>query len=293
LNEPGKSIETAAQSASKRKILQIPLAIVLGLLCFAIVFVIFYRNAPFYTLDDLKQDPFFIIFFREPLPLGGTIPFFLLGTLLLCPAAVVVWLSYLFLLVFMMVFERNASAWFLLIPLICSLGLWYFGHLKNLWKHYFRMGIYMAFFSFVLFIIFPYSAMSSDHGTFVPNLRELKATVSMYAADHGSDLSRLSENDNHILWLVPYTKAIARYPGFQVWISFDYARSYAFYVKDGVGWVGRTLEDRTYFAVVEEMEQSAESDNLLGSPSIDTPPVSDDVRYRYTRKARAVWMRAY
>jgi hypothetical protein len=72
-----------------------------------------------------------------------------------------------------------------------------------------------------------------------------------------------------------------------------YIELYAFRVEGGVGWVGRTLEESRYLNLIERVEGMSERYNFLGSPSINTPPVSDDVRYRYTRKDRAIWMRAY
>jgi hypothetical protein len=143
----------------------------------------------------------------------------------------------------------------------------------------------------IMFLLGPYLSpnssvgptSSSEAANIISALRDFKAAVRMYDAEHPDAFSSLSRNENHLALLLDYVDNPEK--------ASD--NTYAFRVVDSVGWVGYNLDKKSSGELLEKLEGKAKSAGLLGSPSIDELPASSDVAHLYKKNDGAVWLLVY
>jgi hypothetical protein len=167
--------------------------------------------------------------------------------------------------------------------------------LEKTWKGLRLLGIVFCF--VVVSLLGTFAAYSSqpsaEAANIISGLRNLKAAVMIYQADHPDTVSSLPENENHVALISIYMdnpdKVLTGNYLFRVvngagWVGFNLGR------KPSVEWFGYKFGGRTSKDTYEKLEGKAKSTGLLGSPTMSEPPASFDDGHLYKSSDEAVWM---
>lgn len=115
--------------------------------------------------------------------------------------------------------------------------------------------------------------------TALTDLRVMKSATLLWFADNLEGV--LSEDTNHISYLLKYTDNPAR---------FEDPSHFSFVVQGGMWWVGIVVDDSGVREIIER-RRIGDKISLYGSDSLDAPPQFLDTDL-YQKAFLVVWMRA-